>query len=83
MTFTCPFGRYQYIKLPFGAAPTGDMFQKKKDELFSDIPNVFGTADDILISGFDADGREHDRILKEVWHRQLNVKLNKEKCLFR
>ena len=36
------------------------MFQKKIDEMFSDIPNVFGIADDSLIAGFDADGRHHD-----------------------
>ena len=40
ITFSCPFGRYQYIKLPFGAAQAGTMLQKKTDELISDIPNV-------------------------------------------
>ena len=29
-TFACPFGRYQYKHLPFGAAPEGNMFQHKK-----------------------------------------------------
>ena len=33
------------------------MFQKKIDELFSDIPNVFGIADDILIAGLDVNCR--------------------------
>ena len=59
-TFSCPFVRYQYIRLLFGAALTDDMFQKKIKGLFNDIPNVFGIADDILIAGFDADGRAHD-----------------------
>ena len=39
-TFACPFGRYRYKHLPFGAAPTGNMFQCKIDETFNDIPNV-------------------------------------------
>ena len=26
-TFMCQFGRYKYKRLPFGAAPAGDMFQ--------------------------------------------------------
>ena len=26
--------QYSYIPLPFGAAPVGDIFHKKKDELF-------------------------------------------------
>ena len=35
------------------------MFLKKIDELLIDISYVFGIVDDILITGFDADGREH------------------------
>ena len=41
-TFTCPFGRYQYKCLLFGAVPKGDMFQHKIAEIFSDMPNIFG-----------------------------------------
>ena len=49
---------YQYIRLPFRAAPVGDMFQKI-DELFSSMSNVFGIADVILIVGFKWD-ENHD-----------------------
>ena len=48
-TFACLFGRYQYKCLPFGVAPADDMFQCKMDEIFNDMPNVFGIADDILL----------------------------------
>ena len=41
-TFACPFHLYQYKCLPFGTAPVGNMFQCKIDEIFSDMPNVFG-----------------------------------------
>ena len=34
MTFACQFGRNRYKWLPFGAAPEGDMFQRKIDEIF-------------------------------------------------
>ena len=47
--FACPFGRYQYKHLLFGAAPAGNIFQYKTDEIFNDMPNVFGIADDILV----------------------------------
>ena len=30
-TFACQFGWYRYKRLPFGAAPTGDMFKRKID----------------------------------------------------
>ena len=29
-TFACQVGRYRYKRLWFGAAPAGDMFQRKK-----------------------------------------------------
>ena len=50
-TFSCLFGRYTYIQLPFGEASAGDMFQRKIDELFQGFSNVFCIADDILIAG--------------------------------
>ena len=49
--FTCQLGRYRYKQLPFGAAPSVDMFQRNIDEILKDLPNVFGIADDILVSG--------------------------------
>ena len=59
-TFSCPFGRYQYKWLLFGAALTGNMFQWKIDEIFNDMPNVFGIAVNILVIGYDKDGADHD-----------------------
>ena len=60
-TFACLFGRYRYKHLPFGAAPAGNMFQCKIDDIFNDMPNVFGIADDILVIGYDKDGADHDK----------------------
>ena len=34
--------------LEHGVSPAGDMFQRKIDEIFEELPNVFGIADDIL-----------------------------------
>ena len=36
------------------------------DETFKDIPNVFGNADDILVAGYEADGKHHDEIGQRV-----------------
>ena len=33
MTFACQFDRYRYARLPFGAAPAGDMFLRKINEI--------------------------------------------------
>ena len=42
------------------------MFQLKIAKISIDLPGVFGIADDILIIGYDADGRDHDRTLRKV-----------------
>ena len=49
--FMCQFGRYRYKWLPFGAAPTGNIFQRKIVEM----PNVLGIADDILVARYKVD----------------------------
>ena len=64
--FSCPFDRYRYIRLPFRAAMAGDIFQKKIDELYIGIPNVFCIADHILTTNFDEQGRDHDATLQKV-----------------
>ena len=84
-TFMCPFGRYQYNGLPFRAVPVGDMFQCKIDEIFNDMPNVFGITDDILVIGYDDDGKDQDEAVYNVlrWCKEVNLKLSKDKCHFR
>ena len=61
------------------------MFQRKIDEMFKDMPNVFGIMDDIFIAGYKADGRDSDITLQRVLQRcrQVNLRLNKDKCHFR
>ena len=83
--FVCQFGRYRYKRLPFGAAPPGDMFKRKIDEIFKDLLNVFSIVDDILVAGYEADGKDHEGTLQKVLKtcRQVNLKLTKDKCHFR
>ena len=77
--------RYRYQRPPVGAAPTGDMFQWKIHKIFKNLPYVFVTADDILVVGYDTHGKDHDETLWQVLQicRQVNLKLNKDKCHFR
>ena len=43
------------------------MFQHKIDEIFSDIPNVFDIADDILVIGYNKNGADHDEAVTKCW----------------
>ena len=61
------------------------MFQCKIDKIFSDMMNVFGITDDILVIGYEDNGADHDTAVHKVlWRcKEVNLKLNKEKCHFR
>ena len=39
------------------------MFQRKIDKIFKDLPNVSGIMDDILVVGYEVDGKDHDETL--------------------
>ena len=47
--------------------------------------NIFGIADDILVIGYYENGADHDTVVHKVPQRckEVNLKLNKEKCHFR
>ena len=61
------------------------MFHKKMDKHFSSVPIIFSIADDFPIAGYDKQGKDNDETHDKICRiaRQPNLKLNKEKCLFR
>ncbi|KAK3746668.1 hypothetical protein QZH41_010504, partial [Actinostola sp. cb2023] len=79
-TFNSPHGRYRFLRLPFGLICAQDIFQKKVDETFGDLPGVTGIADDIVVYGNDLS--EHDTNLKAVMERarETGLKFNPDKC---
>ena len=84
-TFSTPFGRYCYNRLPIRLKLSSDIFQIKMDKIFGSITNVFGIADDIIVAGWSDDGSDHDDALTRVLEcaRKNNVKFNDDKLVFR
>ena len=82
-TFNTPFGRFRFKRLPCGVALSQDIFQRKLDEIYKDIPNVTGIADDIVVSGETPE--EHDKAFLKMLEatRKNNVSLNSVKLQFR
>ena len=84
ITFACQCGRYRYKRLPFGADPAGDMFQRKKNRKYLKIYQMYLAFQmTFLILGYDVE--DHDDTLQSVLQicRQVNLKLSKGKCHFR
>ena len=77
--FNTPFGRYRYLRMPFGLIMSQDVFQRKMDEVYGPCQGTIGIADDITVHG-NGD-QEHDLRLHEVMERtrQANICLNYDK----
>ena len=75
-TFNTPFGRYRFLRLPFGLKLAQDVFQKRINKTFQDIPGIKIVADDILI--FSTTMEQHNAILRKPFDRarKYGVKFN-------
>ena len=80
-TFTTPFGRYRFLRLPFGIKCAPEIFHREMNNIFK-MDGVEIYIDDIMIWGKTKE--EHDERVQEVMKRakENGVKFNKEKCLF-
>ena len=59
----------------------GNMFQCKIDEIFSDMPNIFGITDNILVIGYKNNGADHDAMVHNVLQR-CEPKIKQRKMSF-
>ncbi|XP_055604633.1 uncharacterized protein K02A2.6-like [Uranotaenia lowii] len=50
-TFWTPFGRYRWLRMPFGIAPAPEIFRMKLQEIIQGLKGVESLADDILVYG--------------------------------
>ena len=78
-TFHTPFGRYMFLRMPFGISSASEVQQKKAFQVFGDLKGIFMVADDMLIAAENEE--EHDSILRKVLERARthNIKFNLKK----
>ena len=50
-TFWTPFGRYRYVRMPFGISSAPEKFQCRIHTVLQGLPGVEVIADDILMYG--------------------------------
>ena len=76
-------GRFQWTRLPMGSIVAQDVFQRKLDAIFLDVPGVTGIADDMIIYG--RSNLEHDKHLLNFLEvcRKNTLTLNPDKMQFR
>ena len=82
-TFSTPWGKYRWKKLPFGLTCSGDVFQEKMDTVFGKLDGLSGIADDTFVYGKSEE--EHDQHILNVLDtaRDNNVRFNPDKFQFK
>ena len=83
MTFSTPYGKFRWLKLPFGLKIASDVFQERLDRVLALEPNTIGIADDIVIYGKNE--IEHDASFITLCEtaRANGLKLNAKKLQFK
>ena len=78
-TFQTCFGRYRWLRLPFGLKVSSEIFQRKLLDVFRDLDGIVCIADDVLIFGKTKE--EHYANLTSLLNacKTVGIKLNKEK----
>ena len=83
-TFQTPWGRYRYLRMPFGISPAPGYFQRKLAQNLEGLNGAYKIAYDILITGRGSTLKEavkdHDATLLKLLDRcrERNLKLNRE-----
>ena len=79
-TFNSPFGRYCFLRMPFGLVMSQDVFQHRMDQILEKCPGTVSIADDITVCGKTE--AEHDQNLHNLMEvaKQQGLVFNSKKC---
>ena len=88
-TFWTPFGRYRYLRMPFGVSLAPEEFESTLQEKLADLEGVEVIQDDIIVMGFGDTHEQavlnHDENLLKLLERarKVNLRLNSRKMELR
>ena len=51
ITFSTPYGRYRWLRFPFGLCVSSETFQKQINHALDGLDSIVNIADDILVFG--------------------------------
>lgn len=88
-TFWTPWGRYRWLRMPFGLTSAPEEYQQRQHEILEGLNGVHDVADDVLITGsgenMEAASKDHEKNLREFFERarKVNLKINPAKMKLR
>ena len=82
-TFNTPFGRYRFLRLPFGLVVSQDVFQQRMDTILEKCPGCTGIADYVAVYGRTE--KEHDDNLMNLMMgaQENGLIFNSAKCIIK
>ena len=81
-TFITPYGKFTWLKLPFGLKIASDIFQDRLDRVLALVPSTIRIADDIIIYGENEIDHDASFITLCKTARANGLKLNASKLQF-
>ena len=87
-TFWTLFGKYKWLRMPFGLSSSPEEFQRRLSETLEGLEGVTVVADDILIYGKGSTRevavQDHNKKLEKLLARakEKGLRLNRDKCKF-
>ena len=80
--FNSPFGKFEYVKVPFSLAQSPAYFQEPMTGILKDFPFAIAYLDDIII--FSKTPQEHLSHIRMVFEKLklANLSMKKSKCSF-
>ncbi len=81
-TFITPFGRFKFLRAPYGICSISEHYNRRMDEAFKEMKNIKKVVDDVLI--YDKTWDEHVDHVRQVLSccRDKGISLNKDKFCF-
>lgn len=81
-TFNTPFGRYRFLRMPFGIISASEIYHRAMDNMLEGLEGVRCYVDDVVIWGSTL--QQHNERLIKVLQRvhEHGLKLNRAKCQF-
>ena len=81
-TFITPFGRFKFLRAPYGIASISEHYNRRMDEAFAGLPGFRRVVDDIVI--YDSDTTQHTQHVRQFLQRcaEKRITLNLSKWKF-
>ena len=81
-TFITPFGRYKYLRAPYGLSSIAEHYDRRMAEAFEGLSGFQRVVDDVVV--YDKDKESHTNRVRQFLQRchERNVSLNKDKLQF-